>query len=106
MKISSLTKATQFHHQYPTIEVLFQTKFRKELKIAFQKFQVMQEHSSPFPIILEVVDGTIELGINKEIYVGKKGDLISLEANIPHHLRALETSIVRLSLSKPVELLS
>ena len=100
MKLASLTNNLQYHESRPTIQVLMETEAGKEIRIAFQKDQVMKEHRTPFPIVVEIFEGAIDFGVNGEIHTLKKGDLICLEGGVPHDLKALEISTVRLSLNK------
>lgn len=100
MKIASLTKDIIHHEERPTIKVLLDSTFGKEIRIAFKKDQIMKEHTAPFPIVVEVFEGAIEFGVNGEVQNLKRGDLIALDASVPHDLKATETSIVRLSLNK------
>lgn len=100
MKTASLINNIQYHETRPTIQVLFETENGKEIRIAFRKNQVMKEHKTPFPIVVEIFDGAISFGVNGEVHDLKKGDLISLEGGVPHDLTATEDSIVRLSLNK------
>jgi len=100
MKLASLTNNLQYHESRPTIQVLMETEAGKEIRIAFQKDQVMKEHRTPFPIVVEIFEGAVDFGVNGEIHNLKKGDLICLEGGVPHDLRARETSTVRLSLNK------
>lgn len=100
MKVASLVNDLQYTENRPTIQVLMDTEAGKEIRIAFKKGQVMKEHKTPFPIVVEVFEGAIDFGVNGEIHNLKKGDLICLEGGVPHDLLAIETSTVRLSLSK------
>ena len=60
----------------------------------------MEEHQAPFPFVVELFDGALDFGVNGETHRLKRGDILSLEAKVPHDLQAIEDSIVRLSLSK------
>lgn len=100
MKTASLTNNIQYNESRPTIEVLLDTETGKELRIAFKKDQVMKEHKTPFPIVVEIFEGSIEFGVQGDNHTLVKGDLIALEGNVPHNLTAIKDSIVRLSLNK------
>ena len=99
MKIASLTEETQYHDKRPAVQVLFQTETSKEIKIAFKAGQIMKEHKTPFPIVVEIFQGAIDFGVKGEVLSLKQGDLIALEGGVPHDLQAKEQSIVRLSLT-------
>lgn len=100
MQISSLSENIEYNESKPAMKVLLDSAAGKEIRIVFKKGQVMKEHKTPFPIVVEIFEGAIDFGVNGEINSLKKGDLIGLEGNIPHDLTALEDSIVRLSLNK------
>jgi quercetin dioxygenase-like cupin family protein len=82
------------------ITPLMETQSSKEIRIVFKKNQIMKEHKTNFPISVQIVEGEIDFGVNKEIYKLIKGDIVFLEASILHNLEAKEDSIVRLTLSK------
>ena len=100
MKTASLTNDIQYNESRPTIQVLLETDNGKEIRIAFKKGHVMKEHKTPFAIVVEIFEGSINFGVNGEVHSLNRGDLISLEGGVPHDLVALEDSIVRLSLNK------
>lgn len=68
--------------------------------IVFKQDQVMKEHKTSYPITVEVFEGEILFGVNGQTNTLTRGDIVSLEANVPHNLKANKNSIVRLSLSK------
>jgi quercetin dioxygenase-like cupin family protein len=100
MKTASFLKNITFNESKPSISMLLETEFSKEIQIVFEKEQIMKDHKAPFPIIVQVLKGSINFGVNGETKELQTGDLISLDANIVHNLKALSQSVVRLTLSK------
>ncbi|MGY5850031.1 cupin domain-containing protein [Salegentibacter sp. F14] len=100
MKSASLTKNLSYNDEKPVVEILLDTNSSKEIRIVMKKGQVMKEHKTSYPIMVEIFEGSISFGVNGKILNLEKGDLVSLEASIPHDLKAEEDSTIRLSLSK------
>ena len=100
MKIASLRNELTYKKDKVSINVLMETEISKEIRILFRKGQLMKEHKAGFPITVEVHQGTINFGVNGKEMILNSGDLIYLDANVPHDLLANEDSIVRLTLSK------
>lgn len=100
MKIASLNENLVYNEKKPAISILIETESSKEIRITFKKGQLMKEHKTPFPIIVEIFKGAIDFGVNGTKQHLKAGKLIALEGDVPHDLIAVEDSIVRLSLSK------
>ncbi len=99
-KKASLLDDITFKDTGPAIKVLLESGFSKEIRIAFKANQIMKEHQTSYPIVVQIMEGEIDFGIEGEITTLKKGDLIALDGNVAHDLKAREKSIVRLSLSK------
>lgn len=100
MKTASLTNSVEYKEDKPNIKMLLETAFSKEIQIVFKAGQVMKEHTAPGAIVVEIFEGALDFGVEGVIHQVKKGDLLTLDAKIPHDLKATADSIVRLSLSK------
>ena len=100
MKTASLIRVDKPGGSKPKIEVLFETDFTKEIRIAFKKDQVMKEHKTPYPIVVEIFEGAIDFGVRGKVHSLQKGALLALDGEVPHNLKATENSIVCLTLTK------
>ncbi len=100
MKTADLYKDLEYNPKKPLVNVLFETDFTKEIRIAMQKGTQMKEHKTSFPIVVQVIEGVIVFGVNNEVLHLRQGNLIALEPSVPHDLKALENSVVRLTLTK------
>jgi quercetin dioxygenase-like cupin family protein len=100
MKTANLLDDLTYNDNKPAIKVLFETDFTKEIRIAMKTGVEMKKHQTSFPIVVEIVQGQINFGVNEQVLHLKKGDLIALDGGVPHDLKAKEDSIVRLTLTK------
>ncbi|WP_271405911.1 AraC family ligand binding domain-containing protein [Tenacibaculum soleae] len=100
MKVASFLKDIKFNEYKPAIALMLDTDFSKEIRIVFKKGQIMEDHQAPFGIIVQVLKGCVDFGVNGENTVLNTGDAISLKPQVVHNLTAVEESIVRLTLSK------
>lgn len=100
MQVSSFHEDLTFDESRIKTSVILESSFSKEIRIVFTKGQIMKEHQTPFPIVVQVLSGDIDFGLKDKHYKMTSGDIISLEGNIPHTLTAAADSIVRLTLSK------
>ncbi|WP_066627378.1 cupin domain-containing protein [Labilibacter marinus] len=100
MKTASLTNAIVYKEDKPNIQPLLETPFSKEIRIIFKAGQIMKEHTAPGAIVVEIFEGTIDFGVEGKIHRVVKGDMLTLDAKVPHDLKAIEDSIVRLTLAK------
>ncbi|WP_308992286.1 cupin domain-containing protein [Mariniflexile litorale] len=99
MNTASLVDAITYQENKPTVTVLLKTNTTKEIRIVMKEGQSMKEHKAPYPIVIELFEGSIDFGVNGEKQLLKKGDLITLDENVPHDLTCVSDCIIRLSLS-------
>ena len=100
MKTASLVDGLTFNEEKPAIQLLFETENTKEIRIALGKGQVMKEHKTKYPIVVEMFEGEIDFTVLGETHRLKKGAILALEGNISHELLGIENSVIRLSLAK------
>lgn len=100
MKIVSIYQDLEFNENKPAIKAILETDFTKEIRILMRENQEMKEHQTPFPIVVELLEGEIIFGVEGQNYEVKKGDLLTLSGGVPHNLIAKKESVIRLTLSK------
>ena len=100
MKTASFYKDLEFSDKSVVITPMLDSDFGKEIRIAFKEGQVMKEHKTKFPISVMTLRGSIEFGVGGKTFTLNEGDVITLEGNVMHELKALDESVVRLSLHK------
>ena len=100
MDLKSFKNEVEFDATRVKTKVLIETSFSKEIQILMSVGQVMKEHKTPYPILIHLLEGNIDLGVQGKIIAMKVGDIIALEGDIPHDLTAKENAIIRLTLSK------
>ncbi len=57
---------------------------------AFDKGQELSEHTAPFDAMVYVMDGKVEVFIDKKLFTLSEGETIIMPAEIPHALKAVE----------------
>ncbi|WP_394972789.1 cupin [uncultured Croceitalea sp.] len=100
MKTAFIYNNLEYKEDKPAVTILLETSFTKEIRITLKKNQIMKEHHAPFPIVVHIIEGKIDFGVDNRILKLEKGGLIALESSVPHDLRAEEDSIIRLTLNK------
>lgn len=100
MTVHSFNDPKEFDDDRIVTQVILETPFSKEIRILLKKGQMMKKHSAPLPIIVHLLEGEIDFGVEDKFHALRKGDILSLAANIPHDLTARKDSIVRLTISK------
>ncbi|BAF71868.1 cupin [Sulfurovum sp. NBC37-1] len=100
MQTASFYNDLKFSEESVVITPMLESDFGKEIRIAFKEGQIMKEHKTKFPITVMTLRGSIEFGVGERKVILNEGDVIALEGNVMHELKALAESVVRLSLHK------
>jgi len=56
---------------------------------AFDQGQGLSEHTAPFDAAVYVLDGQVRVNISGKPHIVKKGQMIIMQANKPHSLKAI-----------------
>ena len=56
---------------------------------AFDQGQGLSEHTAPFDVLVQVLDGEVEIKISGKPFHLKQGEMIIMPANEPHSLKAV-----------------
>lgn len=100
MKSDSFNNDFTFNDKRVAAKLILETSFSKEIRILLKKGQAMREHTAPCPIVVHLLEGSIDFGVEGEANRLTKGAILTLEGNVPHDLYAHEDSVVRLTLTK------
>lgn len=80
--------------EYKTGSVVSKTLIEKKTGtvtlFAFDQGQGLSEHTAPFDAMVFVLDGKVEITISGKSAVVSKGEIITMPANEPHALKAIE----------------
>jgi len=78
MKTASIYQDLEFNENKPAIKAILETDFTKEIRILMRENQEMKEHQTPFPIVVELLEGEIIFGVEGQNYEVKKGDIVMI----------------------------
>ena len=56
---------------------------------AFDMGQGLSEHTSPYDALAHILDGEVEISIDGEKFIVKKGEMLLMPANKPHALQSI-----------------
>jgi quercetin dioxygenase-like cupin family protein len=57
---------------------------------AFDKGQSLSEHTAPFEVMVNVIDGTAEITVSGHSCIVNRGQMIIIPCDCPHSLKAKE----------------
>ncbi len=79
---------------YATGAVVSRTIIKKQsgtvTVFAFDKGEGLSEHTAPFDAMVQILDGTAKIIIDRRPHVLRAGDSIIMPANVTHALQAME----------------
>jgi quercetin dioxygenase-like cupin family protein len=87
-EVKPLGELLQYQDGSIVSRVLLKNKGGTVTLFAFDLGEGLSEHTAPFEALVVVVDGEAEVEIAGKVYRVRRGETITLPANIPHAVRA------------------
>jgi quercetin dioxygenase-like cupin family protein len=56
---------------------------------AFDETQGLSEHTAPFDALAQVLEGEVEVAVDRKPLIAKPGDIVLMPAHHPHALKAI-----------------
>lgn len=78
--------------------VLYRDDRLRVVGFAFAAGQELTEHTSALPVVIQVVQGRLDLVLGEEKTVARPGCWIHLPVGLPHTVRATEPTIMLLTM--------
>ncbi len=103
LPVSSLAEIASdapYQSQRIVSHTLFDSPSARVVHIALDEGQVLTEHMAPFPIIVQVVEGSVVFAVNGQENLLEMGGLIHLEARLLHEVRAVGRARIQITLLK------
>jgi len=85
-----LVEAIQIQEDSVVSRALIKSDAGTVTLFAFDQGQELSEHTAPFDGLVHVLEGTVEIRVDKEIHRVSAGELLNMPADIPHALKAIE----------------
>ena len=99
-KVFNFAKKVEYSNDGIVSKKIIQKPTGNVTLFAFDKGQELSEHSAPFDALIQVLEGTTQIIIDKKPYDVPKGESIIMPANIPHTIKAISQFKMLLTMIK------
>lgn len=100
-KILSLSEETQYAPNGIVSRTLLRTENLRTVLFGFAEGQELTEHTSTQHALIQILSGACAISLAGKLHSLKTGDLLYMQPNLPHSLKATEQFSMLLTLSKP-----
>ncbi|MEZ4710448.1 MAG: AraC family ligand binding domain-containing protein [Caldilineaceae bacterium] len=99
MHIFDLSQLAKFDENRPTVQILARSGHARQVLFTLRAGQGLREHSTSSQIAVQVIAGQLNFAAQGESQLLTPGQLLLLEANIPHSLLAASDTIMLLTMT-------
>lgn len=84
-----LTDLIEYQEAAVVSRTLIDKKAGTVTLFAFDRNQGLSEHTAPYDALVQIVEGEAEVTISGKAHLVKEGEVITIPANEPHSLKAV-----------------
>ncbi len=99
MHIFPLNQLAQFNDKSPGVQIIARSGPARHVLFSFQAGQSLPEHTTSSQITVQVVSGQLTFTVRGETRELAPGQLLLLEAGVPHTIRAETDTIMLLTMT-------
>lgn len=94
-----LTQVAQFDDAKPNVQLIAQSGHARQILFSFRAGQALREHTTSSQIAMQVIVGTLTFTARGASRCVTPGQLVLLEAAVPHSVLAESDSVMLLTLT-------
>ena len=87
--ILNLDKLVEYSENGIVSKIVLEKKTGNITLFSFDQGQKLSEHTAPFDAVVQIIEGSAEIIIDKKSNILKSGETIIMPANIPHAVNAV-----------------
>lgn len=99
MYLFDLHQLAEFKEKAPAVRVIAQSGHARYVLFAFRAGQGLREHSTSSQISVQLLSGQLTFSANGEARALQPGQLLLLEAEVPHTLHAQTDAVLLLTMT-------
>ena len=90
LEVSNLKKLVEYQDGTIVSKTLINKDTGTVTIFAFDKDQTLSEHSAPFDVLANIIEGEVKITISGKQFHLKEGEIIIMPANKPHAVDAIK----------------
>lgn len=101
--VQDIASMIQINEQATVSRTVMHCEGMRLVLFSFDKDEILSEHTAAMPVILQTLEGALEIVADGRTVILRPGDVIHFGTRLPHAVRALEPSKMALFMLDPRE---
>ena len=90
--VQDIASMIQINEQATVSRTVMHCEGMRLVLFSFDKDEILSEHTAAMPVILQTLEGALEITADGRTVILRPGDVIHFGTRLPHAVRALEPS--------------